>query len=190
MKLLYNKIKKNLAIVIIIIIIIGFFCYSIYQSIKFESVAFNTVDLSKSKNTVVNFSSVPYLDTLAHIMMIELKLENTEIVLHDVTNAARSNIFKGEVVNGFVVERFDGVMQVFVYPFKTRVKTFQVLAHELIHVSQVENKKLQVLSPLTAIWNGDTLSINEIKYMDREWEIEAYNSQNRLANNTKRILIP
>lgn len=190
MKFLHNKIKKNLAIIIIIIIMIAFFCYSIYQSTKFENAVFNTVDLSKSKNTVINFSSVSYLDTLAHIMMSELKLENTEIVLHNVTDAVRSNIFEGEIVNGFVVERFDGVIQVFIYPFKTRTKTFQILAHEVIHVSQVVNKKLKVLNSSTAIWNRDTLNIKEIEYMDREWEIEAYNNQNRLANSAKRILIP
>jgi hypothetical protein len=190
MNFLHNKIKKNLAIATIIIIVVGIFCYSIYQSIKFESVAFNTVDLSKSKNDVVNFSSVPYLDTLAHVMMTELKLENTEIILYDVTDAVRSNIFKSEIVNGFVVERFDGILQVFVYPSKTRVKTFQILAHEIIHVSQVANKKLQVLNSSTAVWDSDTLNIKEIEYMNRGWEIEAYNNQNRLANSAKRILIP
>lgn len=169
---------------------IGVFCYSIYQLTKFESIVFNTVDLLKSKNTVVNFSSVPYLDTLAHVMMEELKLENTEIVLHDVTDAVRLNIFKGEAVNGFVIERFDGVIQVFIYPFKTRTKTFQVLAHEVIHVSQIASKKLKVLDRSTAIWNSDTLNIKEIKYMEREWEIEAYNNQNKLVNIAKRILIP
>jgi hypothetical protein len=181
---------KPIIWITLLILLVGGLSYSIYLSIRFEKIPFNTVDLSNSKNKVTNFSSIPYLDTLSHVMMDELGMSDVEIVLHDVNDMVRGNIFKGEVVNGFVVLRFDGVIQVFIYPFRTRYKTFEVLAHEMIHVSQLVNRRLNVLSIEKAIWEGDTVMINDIDYRKRGWEIEAYTKQSQLANSAKRALIP
>jgi hypothetical protein len=181
---------KPIIWITLLILVVGGVSYSIYLSIRFEKVPFNTIDLSNSKNKVTNFSSIPYLDTLSHVMMDELGMIGVEIALHDVTDMVRNNIFKGEVVNGFVVIRFDGVIQVFIYPFHTRYKTFEVLAHEMIHVTQLVEGRLKVVDNTTAIWKGNIVMINDIEYRKREWEIEAYNKQSQLANGVKRILIP
>ena len=183
------KNKNIIIIAIALLIFFGLIGYSIYLSTKFENSKFKSIDLSKSKNVVTNYSSIPYLDTLSHVMMDGLGLECVEIALHDVSDNVRSSIFKGEIVNGFVVERFDGVLQVFIYPFKTRTKTFQILAHELIHVSQFVNGELQVIDSSTAVWKGDTLDLNDVKYADRAWEKAAFNGQIKLFNYAKNILI-
>jgi hypothetical protein len=181
---------KPIIWITLLMVLIGGLSYSIYLSIRFEKVPFNTIDLSNSKNKVTNYSSIPYLDTLSHVMLDKLGMSDVDIVLHDVSDMVRSNIFKGEVVNGFVALRFDGVIRVFIYPSHTRYKTFEVLAHEMIHVAQIVDGRLNVIDKTTAIWEGNTVMINDVEYHNREWEIEAYAKQSQLANSAKRILIP
>jgi len=173
----------------LLLLVIGVL-YSIYLSIRIERVDFNTIDLNNSKNKVTNFSSIVYLDTLTHVMMEELGIHNVEIILHNVSDEVRGNIFKGGVINGFVMQRHDGVIWIFIYPFRTRYKTFEVLAHEMIHVSQIVEGRLNVIDNTTVIWQGNKIMINDVEYHKREWETEAYANQTNLAIKAKRILIP
>lgn len=179
----------KLIFILIITFIFSIMIYSAYMSFKFENARFNQINLEDSTNKVINYSSIQYLDTLTYIMLDDLNINNTEIVLHNVSDLVRANIFNDELVDGFVIVRFDGVIQVFIYPFKTRMKTFQVLAHELIHVAQIIKGDLAVVNSEIAVWKNDTLNINEIDYRKRAWEIEAYANQIKLSNAAKKILI-
>jgi hypothetical protein len=182
------KNKYIIWLILAVIIFFGIIGYSIYRTMQFENAKLNVVDLSDSKNIVTNLSSTPHLDTVAHLMMEDLNLQNVEIVILDVSDNARSTIFSGKNVNGFVVERFDGVLQVFIYPFESRLKTYQTLAHELVHVSQLANGRLKIINASIGIWEGDTVNVSSIEYSDRKWEQEAFNKQSILFKNVREIL--
>jgi hypothetical protein len=172
-------------IILLIGILVG---YAIYKSYQFENSPMKAFSFSEYPNEITNFSSTPYLDTVTHVMLRDMGVFGVRIALHDVTNTVSTNIMAGSVVNGFVAERFDGVIQVFILPDKSKIQTFQILSHELIHVKQLVDGRLNVLDGNTAIWNGDTVDIHKWEYKNRPWEVEAYNNQNSIRWNAINFL--
>jgi hypothetical protein len=66
---------------------------------------------------------------------------------------------------------------------KNRKQFRETLAHELIHVWQFHTKKLQFDEETRiVVWKGDSSSIEEIPYNNREWEIEAHSKQDSVLN--------
>ena len=55
-----------------------------------------------------------------------------------------------------------------------------VLCHEMIHLQQYDRGDLQMSSDFrTVIWKGETFN-NSSEYLEREWEEEAFDQQNKL----------
>lgn len=180
LRLPYSDMKKKLLYIIGAILFVTLIVYSIYRTYQFETAPMKRLDLSEYPNEVINYSSIPYLDTVTHVMLKNMNIKGVRIVLLDVKNSVSLNIMDGSVVNGFVVERFDGVLQVFIKPKSSKLAVFQTLAHELVHVKQVIDGRLKVIDRNNAVWMGDTVDINGWEYIKRPWEVEAYDVQNSI----------
>jgi hypothetical protein len=60
------------------------------------------------------------------------------------------------------------------------------LCHEMIHLQQYDRGDLQMSSDFrTVIWKGETFD-NSSEYLEREWEEEAFNLQNKLWKKFKK----
>lgn len=61
-----------------------------------------------------------------------------------------------------------------------------VLCHEMVHLQQYNRGDLQMSSDFrTVIWKGETFN-NSSEYLEREWEEEAFNLQNKLWKKFKK----
>lgn len=169
------------------ILLIVLFIFLI-RSIIIDEKSFNQIDLSFSTNTIQNYSSVAYLDTITHVGMHELEMDNLSIMLLDIPNHIIHKIMVGEQVNGFVLQLTDSLYQVYINPKLSRRQHINIVSHEIIHIQQNSTRRLIMLESPFVIWEGDTLNVNQIDYMDREWETEAYRIEGRIERKIRQIL--
>lgn len=170
-------------LVAILIIIMGYFIYKAItqpERIRLE------VNLSDVNNTVINQSSIPYLDTLAHIGLQGLKVEGIILTLLDIKPQHQINLLDGEVVNGFVSARSKGDILLFLNPNLKEGSIITYLSHELVHVHQVHTGKLWVMGNDIARWDGKIVNVNDWPYLGRPWEVDAFKRQVRVSSHIYR----
>lgn len=59
---------------------------------------------------------------------------------------------------------------------------YRIVAHELIHLQQLESRRLRVISDISVWWENDIIpDIRKIYYSKRPWEIEANDKHGALS---------
>jgi hypothetical protein len=173
---------KNRLIPIIGLILLILMAYFIYRAVtKPEAVRLRT-DLTEMKNTVINQSSIPYLDTLTQVGLEGLGVEGVVVTLLDISPIHQVNLLEGQVVNGFVTADSKTNLRLFLNPNLKEGSIITYLSHELVHVEQVYTGKLWVINSNTARWDGKIVNINDWTYLSRPWEVDAYRRQVRVSS--------
>lgn len=164
-----------------------FVIFFLIRSIFTSPVPYKEIDFDVNNN-VTNYSSIKYADTLSHIGLDYLKVRNSNIYILDAKPHVIRNILPNERVSGFVIENQKNTYQIYLDPDLSRSRMLDVLAHELIHIEQRHSNRLEILDIEYAVFEGDTLSMNEVSYRDRPWEIEAYKDQREVKRHIKSIV--
>jgi hypothetical protein len=168
-----KKIKVAIKIILPIIVIIGI----IYIISRGEKV-FNKVELSNN-NSVLNRTSIKFIDTIVSTGLDELKIKNVFVLLRPITivNKEEGTELIAHIVKGsnhqYLIEVRNSNRQELIY----------IISHELIHLKQLEDGKFKN-SPNYVVWKSDTLYIKDIPdYFSRPWEIEAIELSTELDRN-------
>jgi hypothetical protein len=130
-----------------------------------------------TNNTILNFTEHRIEESMSKALF-HLGIEGLVISIHDVPNDL---LYLGNnlTVNGFVIkdEDYECNYYLFLSPLLKSEKTIEVLAHELIHINQYYTKKLISINTEKVYWKDSLIEINKLKYIDRPWEKEAFDSQ-------------
>lgn len=88
-------------------------------------------------------------------------------------------------VFGYVID--EGVFRRVYYIYINKLNTslnqrLMTLSHEMIHVHQLETKKLQYITSNLIYWDGIHINPNNMEWGDKPWEIDAVERQCFLLN--------
>jgi len=174
---------KNKTLILFVIILLVLIGIIIYFSFK-EERDFKTIELT-NKNLVINKGSRNYLDTITHVGLDKLGIENQIIMIREqITKINLGNDFE---TDGYIVYK-NGQSIIFIKPDIDRLKAIEIIAHELIHLQQYTDGNLIILDNNKVDWNGDTLLVEQIPYNKRGWEKEAFLYGRMLEEDIKEIL--
>ena len=96
-------------------------------------------------------------------------------------------ILSGNIKNhpaGHVVFRKKGIIYIDNF---SRDEYITILSHELIHLKQYYNGELKINST-DVIWKGDIIDLTLYTYENRPWEREAFDNENKIYFEMKKIL--
>lgn len=63
-----------------------------------------------------------------------------------------------------------------------------VLSHEMVHLKQYEDGRLQVIEGKGYVWEGDTTLYHEVEYKDRPYEKEAFVKEVKIKRQLNKML--
>jgi hypothetical protein len=145
----------------------------IYVILKPEE-QFKTIELKK-ENYVVNRTDLPYLDTITHVGLEELKIKGITIMIRYIDGSRK--IDGDYELNGYIIANKGGGNSYLMYLKKgiSRLKAIDIISHELIHINQYIKGDLVLLGDGYILWEEKEFQdITLIPYPEREWEIEAF----------------
>lgn len=167
--------KLKLKWVILAILAIGLI---IFLLTRIKEKPFNHIELDRN-NVITNKTEVAYYDTILHVGLNELGIENTYLMIMP---------FDGAQMGEFDLQAYilGNETQFMVYMKKTsRMQAIEFLSHELIHLKQYNEGRLQKVDNRLMTWEGETLDGMNIPYKERPWEKEAFAGQHELYNKIK-----
>lgn len=179
---------KNKYIILIIVLFLLLIGYGIYRSQKQDKIPFNKVDLTEMENVVINFSTIPYIDTITYVGLERLGIKNKHVMIFDIKPHMVTGILDGHTVNGFVIQPNDTLYQIFIKSKLDRFRHIRLMSHELIHIHQTYSGRLIIIDGNNACWDGVHYVVDEVNYHDRPWEIHAYKEEIRLGREISNIL--
>jgi len=176
--------NKNLIWIILGIILLSLIIYLVTLPEKqFRVVTFTPTSY------VINRTDTSYLDTIVHIGLNELGIDNISVIIREMDSP---KVIEGDYdTQGFIVSRLGGGRDYLIFLKKgmDRYKAIEVLSHELIHLKQYNNRDLILLGVGHLSWMGtEYKDISTIPYMEREWEKEAFSESPELKESIKDIL--
>lgn len=163
---------------ILFIIIVGIIIFLIS---RVKEKPFNKIEFDK-RNTITNKTEVSYYDTILHVGLNELDIKDTYLFIMP---------FEGASMGEFDLEAYilGNRFQYMVYMKETsRKKAINFLSHELIHLKQYHEGRLEMLDDNLVLWEGEILDGMVIPYEFRPWEREAFDKQNELRKKIKNRL--
>jgi len=129
---------------------------------------FNKAELSKD-NAIINRTDNKALDTILKVGLDELELSGIVISVRRIT--IESDVPDLVLKAHISASRNSPNVYLLEINKSLRSDIIKSVSHELIHLKQLNNKKLKVGMDYL-IWKGDTIQ-NIPNYEDREWEQEA-----------------
>ena len=136
---------------------------------------FNPVEIS-STNTVLNNTDKSYLDTVLYVGLKEANVNNITVVIEDMKSQPTST--KDDLVlDAYVIETSDNIFYVVIRDMD-RAKSISAISHEIIHIQQYISQRLQINRDGSVMWEDMFIpNANDIDYMSRPWESEAFKQQ-------------
>lgn len=178
---------KNRITIIVLILLFTFIGYLIYDSKQRDKIAFNRYDFTTSTNYVINQGPKPYLDTIIHAGMDVLNIKNHPVLIRTM-DESRAKIGDEIVTYAYIIS--DGYRSViYITDEISRREAIGIIAHELIHLKQYDERSLVILTGPIVAFRGIPYSIATLPYNERPWEIEAFNEGWILEKTLKEILI-
>lgn len=169
-----------LAIVIVVLIGIALFC-------KHYQATHKTVFTFPTTTIVDNTTSVPYLDTLALVMLNKiLHYDTIKVIILNMPDEE----FEGSVLSAYVDKDPQVPHQYWMHinPVTARDHSVLMIAHECIHIQQAESGRLVKLSSDEVKFDNDTIVYDLVPYMERKFEIEAYKAQDGYAKILNKLI--
>ncbi len=171
-----NNILKIVAGIVLLIIII----FLIFKS-NSEEKPFNQIQFT-GNNQIFNEKLPTYYDTILNVAMSEFGLTGYRVVISELSEEAKKQN-DGELLAHV---RYDEEFYIFIKDM-SKTEAIDVISHEVIHMLQYSSGNLSY-SNGKITWMGETMSLNSKDYLDRPWEIDAYNRQKQLAKSVENIL--
>jgi len=181
-----NRDKFLKYFIILIVIIIVLFAI-LYKPTKFtlteEIIKNNTVIVNSTKNK-------EYVENITYIGLDILDLDSITVNIFDIPTIIKvNNYLNGYSIKGLIVKNFNNNYTIFIDYNETPNNLFLILSHELIHLEQYQNNRLELLFGGGIIRFENKLYIlKDINYNQRPWEIEAFDKEQNLKYNISVIL--
>lgn len=141
------------------------------------------INILNTNNTLLNFTRFNKIEEPIFKALFHLNMEGLVISIHEVPKEFL--YIEGNLtVNGFVIkdEENECSYYLFISPLLlSKGDLNEVLSHELIHINQYYKKKL-ISTSTEVCWEGNSIDINKLNYLQRPWEIEAFENQTKLSN--------
>lgn len=187
MRTLFKKYWKKIIVGITIVILSAVLIKTCDKSELYFNTDINLEQMNNS-NYILNKTNIDYLDTIIITGLYKLDINYVIIMIKDLNEDIEKQLNLYHDINIKAVVVGEDPQYVMYIKDDYRDKHIDIISHELIHIQQYNNGELINLNNRQVIWQGDTLTISDIPYFDREWERDAYYNQVDLYNNIKEIL--
>lgn len=178
--------KKNKIIWVILgVILLGLIIYLSTRKVK----EFNDLDFPIT-NVVTNKTSQEFLAPIIKTGLYELKIDLVYVIIQPISSLQKSNGLGDENFELKATLVGNRTQYIIYVGNMDRTEAINVISHELIHLSQYYSGKLIKTKELNSVeWNGEIYDVTKIPYMERPWEIEAFNKEKELASEIRNLLL-
>jgi predicted metallopeptidase len=140
---------------------------------------FESIELSEN-NTITNFSSHRYVDTVVSVGLDLLNIKDNYVTIRDVPEQIVES-FKQQNDMDLGASIIGAKDQYIIYINKmSKTTSTKIISHELIHLEQYDSDRLRVIGNGVVMWEGREINVLDIPYNDRPWEKEAFKRQDDL----------
>lgn len=174
-----NKTLKIIGIILGILLLI----FVVFKIATYEEKPFKKVSILTT-NIVVNTMNKTYLDTIVLVGLNELKVSGVTLHIAPLNDVIKKRLNDMEYQAILINENGFYVLYLGNY---TRGYYIPIIAHELIHLKQYQEKKLAIVNNIP-YWYGKEFTTTGILYTDRPWEAEAFTGQLDLSTKIRKIL--
>ena len=175
---------KTWKIIVAVVIGIGI-AIGIYFMVTYDEPYFNKVNVPE-KTQILNRTDIKYLDTIMYVGMELADLHPKVVVIQLLDDSNSPKVEADRKIEAYIY----GNSNQYIIKIRkmSRKQSITVLAHELIHMEQIERGDL-IQSPTSIIWKSDTYTQSNVpNYGDRGWEYEAEKESVQLRAEIKAIL--
>ena len=174
--------KRNVFIIIVLFIVlavISVIFLNRYENKPYKHQTFITT------NNVYNVTDLKFVDTITHVTLNKLKIENVNIIIKKMNPKLNAYLGDDLTLEAAIVKGENGyIMYIRSLSHRSAIK---YICHELIHLQQYNSNEL-LPSGYFPIWNGKAYSIKDTPYKDRPWEVDAFAKQDELIADITKIL--
>lgn len=168
---------KKIIIIVLSVLLLGLILFFLIKGNKEKY--FEPIELSEN-NTVTNFSSHQYVDTIVSIGLDILNIKDNYVTIRDVPEQIVES-FKKQNDMDLGASIIGANDQYIIYINEmSRTTSTKIISHELIHLEQYDSNRLRVIGNGVVIWEGKEIDVLSIPYNDRPWEREAFRRQDDL----------
>jgi len=196
-------IKKYWKWIVSIILIILLSLFLIHESFKerlmqriefllevgtYKEEEFIEIDI-ETTNITLNYTDRLYLDTIVKVGLKQMGLDDNIVVsIRPISDEIQQRFDSEMILQAHIMGK--GNQYALFVDDMSRYEAIKVISHELVHLKQYRSEKL-ILNKNSVIWDGREYSeweINDMDYMRRPWEREAYDEQRWLSSTLNELL--
>ena len=196
-------IKKYWKWIVGIILIILLSLFLIHESFKekfmqriefllevgtYKEEEFIEIDI-ETTNITLNYTDRLYLDTIVKVGLKQMGLDDNIVVsIRPISDEVQQRFDSEMILQAHIMGK--GNQYALFVDDMSRYEAIKVISHELVHLKQYRSEKL-ILNKNSVIWDGREYSeweINNMDYMRRPWEREAYDEQRWLSSTLNELL--
>lgn len=196
-------IKKYWKWIVGIILIILLSLFLIHESFKerlmqriefllevgtYKEEEFIEIDI-ETTNITLNYTDRLYLDTIVKVGLKQMGLDDNIVVsIRPISDEVQQRFDSEMILQAHIMGK--GNQYALFVDDMSRYEAIKVISHELVHLKQYRSEKL-ILNKNSVIWDGREYSeweINDMDYMRRPWEREAYDEQRWLSSTLNELL--
>ena len=177
-----NKLFKIIGV--ILLIIISFFI--LYKILNNKQPIMKEI-IFTDKNEVVNNTRTSGLDTIVHVGLQKLNIDNISVFISLLTAKSNMNIDDDIDIVAYTTKFGDNLYSIYIKE-DSQINSIEVIAHELIHLKQYYTGRL-IVEDNNILWLGKKVDVKSYSnYISRPWEDEAYHQQKDLYNEIKKVI--
>jgi hypothetical protein len=166
--------KKIIIILIISFISLIFFILSSNDTVK-QNDYFNKVELSYN-NQIVNNLLPSFYDTILSVGLDLYNIESSLIIVNPLSEESKAQ-FGGESLKAHI-RYYNGAYYLFIDRLN-RSEAMLVISHEIVHIKQYQNYDL-IYENNILMWKGEVIDADNMEYLDRPWERDAFFNESKL----------
>ena len=178
---------KKILIIVIIALLSAFF---VYKMVTYKEKPFAKISLT-SNNTIYNITDKKYLDTIVNLALDRVKVKGTIVVIKPLSNLMKNALIKDDRKLVAHVIGNNNSYVIFIDSNNNRNTFIEVLSHECWHVKQYQTKRLiaNLKEPGVVLFNKVKYNTSNTPYIERPWEVEAFEKQSDIKNYILETLI-
>lgn len=176
------KRKTVYIIFVVILLIILFYIINRISRKEYNSFSFPSTMIVK------NYSNNRMSDTIS--MIILNKIMNIDTILIEIYPIKINIDTDDYIIDGFLIkDKFNKHNYDLFLKNDVDFKTLKIIiSHEMIHLTQYESNRLDIINNDIFIWDNSVISFSDIDYMDRPYEIEAFKNTNKIYKQLNDLL--
>ena len=164
--------KKTIYIIIGVILALGLIIYLLTKIPKKEFDSFTFPETIE----VVNHTESKMVDTMTMVILNKVMgYDEMKIDIYDMPDIFKPSSDDENELIAFIAEVpfEDHRYKIFLKEDVRLATLFGVFSHEMVHLKQHEDGRLQVIEGRGYVWEGDSALYTEVEYGDRPYEKEA-----------------